>query len=272
MENKIRYFTLPNILTLINLIAGSFAIYFAFEAQYEKLYYASYFVFLAVVFDMLDGTVARLTKSTSEIGKQLDSLADLVSFGVAPAVITYQMIKAGLEIDKFSFDLSLSDILILLTPILLVVAGALRLAKFNVDNRQKENFMGLPIPASAIFFASLPLLNVFDPYKLIVLKDWLDMVPFKFVLAVIGLQVYILTDYWFFLISIFFMVFMQLINFPIFSLKFQGFGYRQNAIRYIFLLFAVLLFALFQSFSLPFIVIFYILFAVFVDVVKLFKK
>jgi CDP-diacylglycerol--serine O-phosphatidyltransferase len=272
MENKIRYFTLPNILTLVNLISGSLAIIFAFESQYEKLYYASYFVFIALIFDMLDGLVARLTKTVSEIGKQLDSLADLVSFGVAPAVIIYQMLKAALEHKQFSFDLPLVDILILLSPILIVVAGALRLAKFNVDSRQTENFLGLPIPASALFFASMPLLNIFDPYKLIVLKDWLDMVPFKFVLAVIGLQVYILTDYWFYLIAILFMVIMQLINLPIFSLKFKGFGYKENSIRYIFLFLAIILFAFFQSFSIPFIILFYVLFAVFTDTVKLFKK
>jgi CDP-diacylglycerol--serine O-phosphatidyltransferase len=272
MEKKIRYFSLPNILTLLNLISGIVAIYFAFESEFEELHYASYFIFIAVIFDMLDGAVARMTNSVSDIGKHLDSLADLVSFGVAPAIIVYQMLKAALEIKAFTIDLPLIDILILFSPILLVVAGALRLAKFNVDNRQKENFLGLPIPASAIFFASLPLLNVFDPYKLIVLKDWFDAVPFKFVLAVIGLQVYILTDYWFYIIAILFMVVLQLINLPVFSLKFKGFSYKTNSIRYLFLIFAILLFVLFQSFSLPFIIIFYILFAVFADIFKLFIR
>jgi len=272
MEKKIRYFTLPNILTLFNLISGSFAIYFAFESEYEKLYYASYFIFIACVFDMLDGAVARMTNSVSDIGKHLDSLADLVSFGVAPAVIIYQMIKSSMEINTFSIDLPLTDILILFSPILLVVAGALRLAKFNVDSRQKDYFLGLPIPASAIFFASLPLVNVFDPSNLILYNILTDDLPFELILAVLGLQVYILTDVWFYLIAIFFFVVMQLINIPIFSIKFKGFSFKENSIRYIFLIFALLFFALFQSFSLPLIIVFYILFALFADMMKLFRK
>jgi CDP-diacylglycerol--serine O-phosphatidyltransferase len=271
MENKIRYFTIPNVLTLLNLISGCIAIYFAFDASYEKLYYASYFVFIAVLFDLLDGAAARLLKSESEMGKQLDSLSDLVSFGVAPALIIYQMLKAALEIKEFTFNLTLTEILILFSPIMLVVAGALRLAKFNVDTRQNEKFRGLPIPASAIFLASLPLLKIFDPYKLIIMNDWLDIVPFKFVLAVIGLDVYIFSDYWFYLITILFMVLIQLVNLPFFSLKFKNFGFKHNSIRYVFLIFSILLFALFQTFSIPFIIIFYILFAVFDDIVRVNK-
>ena len=229
-------------------------------------------VFISVFFDFLDGFVARLTKSFSEIGKNLDSLADLVSFGVAPAVIIFQMLKTGMEIKVFTTDLPYTDILILLSPILLIVAGALRLAKFNVDDRQKNYFLGLAIPASAVFFASLPLLDVYDPYKLVILKDWLDAVPFKFVLAIIGLQVYILTNFWLYVISVLFFAVMQLIELPMFSLKFDGLSFKKNIARYIFIILAILLFALLQCLALPFIVIIYILFSVGDDIGKLFIK
>ena len=268
MDKKITYFTLPNLFTLMNLVSGSFAVFYAFELSPEKLYIASIFIFISVIFDFLDGLIARLTKSVSEIGKNLDSLADLISFGVAPAVIIFQMLKAGMEIKVFTTDLPYTDILILLSPILLVVAGALRLAKFNVDDRQKNKFLGLAIPASAIFFASLPLLDVYDPYDLIILKDWFDAVPFKFVLAIIGLQVYILTNFWLYVISVLFFSVMQLIELPMFSLKFDGLSFKKNIARYIFLILAILLFALFQSFAIPFIIIIYILFSVGDDIVN----
>ena len=272
MDKKLTYFTLPNLFTLMNLVSGSFAVFYAFELSPEKLYLASIFVFISVFFDFLDGFVARLTKSFSEIGKNLDSLADLVSFGVAPAVIIFQMLKTGMEIKVFTTDLPYTDILILLSPILLIVAGALRLAKFNVDDRQKNYFLGLAIPASAVFFASLPLLDVYDPYKLVILKDWLDAVPFKFVLAIIGLQVYILTNFWLYVISVLFFAVMQLIELPMFSLKFDGLSFKKNIARYIFIILAILLFALLQCLALPFIVIIYILFSVGDDIGKLFIK
>ena len=115
MDKKLTYFTLPNLFTLMNLVSGSFAVFYAFELNAEKLYLASIFVFISVFFDFLDGLVARLTKSFSEIGKNLDSLADLVSFGVAPAVIIFQMLKTGMGIKVFSADLPYTDILILLS-------------------------------------------------------------------------------------------------------------------------------------------------------------
>ena len=93
MEKKIRYFTLPNILTLFNLISGSFAIYFAFEAEYEKLYYASYFIFIACVFDVLDGAVARMTNSVSDIGKHLDSYTCYIERTALKPVIQFPVIQ-----------------------------------------------------------------------------------------------------------------------------------------------------------------------------------
>jgi CDP-diacylglycerol--serine O-phosphatidyltransferase len=260
------------VFTLLNLISGGIALFYAFEKP-EDLYYAAIFVFIAIFFDFFDGFIARLTNSVSEVGKQLDSLADLVSFAAAPAAITFQMLKSAMEIKQFSFDLPYTDILILFAPILLLVAAALRLAKFNVDPRQDTKFIGLAVPVSAIYFASLPLVNDFNPDDLLVLKVWMDIdMPFKFIMAVIGMQVYVLTNVWVYLISILVLAVLQLIEVPFFSLKFEGFGFKKNAARYIFLIIALILFILLQFFIVPFIVIIYILVSVSDDIVALFTK
>ncbi len=272
MNNDLKYFTIPNILTLFNLIAGSFAIFYAFEMS-DKLYLASLFIFIALIFDFLDGFVARLLKSESKIGAQLDSLSDLVSFGIAPAVISFQMLKYALEIKSFSIDLAFVDIIIMISPILLIVAAALRLAKFNSDDRQSSSFMGLATPASALFFASLPLLNNFDPDNLIILKTWLDVnLPFDFILAIIGIQVYILTIFWFYVVSIVVFSILQLVDLPMFSFKFKDYSFSKNKSKYIFIIISFILLIFLQSFIIPFIVIIYILFSVGDDIGALFGK
>ena len=149
---------LPNFITLLNLFSGSIAIIMAFEGNLST---ASYFIGLAVVFDFFDGFLARLLNKYSDIGKELDSLADIVSFGVAPSIIMFHLLKLSLNIDKLplSFDITtLVDIVVLLSAFLITVFSALRLAKFNVDTRQKDSFIGLPTPASAILIASLPVI------------------------------------------------------------------------------------------------------------------
>ncbi len=273
MNNDLKYFTIPNILTLFNLIAGSFAIFYAFEMS-DKLYLASLFIFIALIFDFLDGFVARLLKSESKIGAQLDSLSDLVSFGIAPAVISFQMLKKyALEIISFSVDLAFVDIIIMISPILLIVAAALRLAKFNSDDRQSSSFMGLATPASALFFASLPLLYNFDPNNLIILKTWLDVnLPFDFILAIIGIQVYILTNFWFYAVSIVVFSILQLVDLPMFSFKFKDYSFSKNNSKYIFIIISFILLIFLQSFIIPFIVILYILFSVGDDIGALFGK
>ncbi|MCF6364681.1 MAG: CDP-alcohol phosphatidyltransferase family protein [Bacteroidales bacterium] len=273
MNKELRYFTLPNILTLFNLIAGSFALFFAFEKSGEQLYVASIFILIAIVFDFLDGFVARLTDSVSKIGKQLDSLADIVSFGIAPAVIVFQMLKGALEIKDFSLDLPFTDILLMMMPVLLIVAAALRLAKFTADDKQKTVFLGLATPVSALFFASLPLLDMFDPDNLLILKVWLDVnLPFDFILAIIGLQVFILTSVWFFTVSIVVISILQLINLPMFSFKFEGYSFKKNATKYVFIILSFLLIIFLQCFIIPFVVVLYILFSAGDDVVGLFIK
>ncbi len=271
MDKELRYFSLPNILTLLNLVSGSIALLYAFEKS-GNLTYAATFIFIAAFFDFIDGFAARLTNSVSKLGKYLDSLSDIVSFGIAPAVVVYQMLKLALEVKTFSLDLPYTQVLILLSPIILIIAAALRLAKFDADRRQSRHFLGLPVPVSAIFFASLPFVNAFDPDNLLILKTWLDVnMPFEFILAVIGVQVYLLTNIWFYIISIVVLAVLQLSEIPMFSFKSDNYSFKTSAVKYIFLILAVLLFASFQCFIIPIIVILYILFSVGIDIGKLFS-
>lgn len=190
---------IPNIFTLINLIFGCLAIvcilqngitiqYNAEGAQFvdipEKIVYASVFIGLAAVVDFLDGFVARLFNASSEMGKQLDSLADVVSFGVAPSMIIYQFLRMSFARDENGIDVSL---LWLAPAFIIAAAGAYRLARFNIDNSQQYGFKGVPIPAAGLLIASFPLIywhsanetiagllfNKWVLYAVIVVVSWL---------------------------------------------------------------------------------------------------
>src|SRR5476651_993872 len=139
---------LHNAITCANLFIRCIGIVFAFQGN---LLYAAYALFLAAVFDFFDGFASRLLQSFSGIGKDLDSLADMVSFGVLPSVIIYELFLQAPQIEHVSVYLNFIAFLI-------PVFSALRLAKFNIDERQAEIFIGLPTPANAILIASLPLI------------------------------------------------------------------------------------------------------------------
>ena len=164
---------IPNLLTLSNLWFGCLAIVTANQIGFtfsvdnyghqvieipEKLYYASAFIAIAAIIDFLDGFVARLFKATSEMGKQLDSLADVVSFGVAPAMIIYQFLRLSLATQEGGLDAS---ILWLAPAFIIPCAGAYRLGRFNLDDNQSVIFKGLPIPAAGLLIASIPLIYWF---------------------------------------------------------------------------------------------------------------
>ena len=161
---------IPNLFTLLNLFAGCLAIVCIMQTGVtisvdgngenlvvipEKIYLASLFIGLAAVIDFLDGFVARLLKVPSELGKQLDSLADTVSFGVAPGLIAYQFLRLSCAQQAGGLDIST---LWLLPAFILPCAGAYRLARFNLDASQSHGFKGVPIPAAGLLFASFPLI------------------------------------------------------------------------------------------------------------------
>src|SRR4051812_46836449 len=190
---------LPNFITCANLFSGCVGIVFAFQGE---LIFAAYALFLAAIFDFFDGFASRVLKSFSGIGKDLDSLADMVSFGVLPSVILYQLFLQAPQIDKVSTYLNFSAFLI-------PVFSALRLAKFNTDTRQAEIFIGLPTPANAILIASLPF--VIDQYP--------------------NLSPYILNPY---VLSVFTLVMCALLvaEMPLMSLKFKNSDFNSNIYRY----------------------------------------
>ncbi len=190
---------IPNLFTLLNLVFGCIAIIFILQTGEslvttseegtwvpqlpEKIWYGSLFIGMAAVIDFLDGFVARLFKATSEMGKQLDSLADVVSFGVAPGMILYQLLRISYIQEADGLDTSLW----LLAPALLFpAAGAWRLARFNITNSGTSDFKGVPIPAAGLVVASLPLIlwynywglvpiliNKWTLYAIIIILSWL---------------------------------------------------------------------------------------------------
>ncbi len=162
---------IPNIFTLINLLFGCLAIVCVLQTGLmlspdesgnnmgvmipEQIYWASVFIGCAAVIDFLDGFVARLLKATSEMGKQLDSLADVVSFGVAPSMILYQFLRLSYAQQEDGLDV---NIIWLLPAFVVPCAGAYRLARFNIDAQQSQGFKGVPIPAAGLLIASFPLI------------------------------------------------------------------------------------------------------------------
>jgi CDP-diacylglycerol--serine O-phosphatidyltransferase len=234
---------IPNTITTLNLLSGLISLTLTFEGNYI---YASIFIFIAALFDFLDGNAARLLNAHSELGKQLDSLADLVSFGVAPGMMIFQMISAQCTgscnvLERMHITPSFA--------MLIPVCSALRLAKFNIDLRQEVNFIGLPTPANAIFFASIPLVLFVQPQLFsIVQLDFL--VPFFS-------NTRILT-----ILAVFFS-YMLISDFKIFSMKFKSLDWKGNQLRYLFLILSIVLFILFFLSAIPIIIFLYILMSIF---------
>jgi len=225
MKNRLKKH-LPNAITCANLFSGCIGIVFAFQGN---LIAAAYAIFLSAIFDFFDGLASRVLKSFSGIGKDLDSLADMVSFGVLPAVIMYQLLLEAHQIDNVSTYLNFIAFLI-------PVFSALRLAKFNVDTRQSENFIGLPTPANAILIASFPLIidhhnRYYTPYLL---------------------NPYIL--------SVFIIIMCSLLvaEVPMMSLKFKNKDFNENIFRYLLLLFSAILILFFKFAAVPVVIFIYV--------------
>ena len=167
--------SIPNLFTLLNLFFGCCAILFALQTESiniiqgddmitsfnipERIYYASICIGIAGVIDFLDGFVARLFKATSPMGEQLDSLSDVVSFGVAPSMILFQMLRISFMREEDGLDVSIGWFM---PAFVLACAGAWRLARFNIDKTQSESFKGVPIPSVGIVVASLPLISYYN--------------------------------------------------------------------------------------------------------------
>ena len=244
-------FNLANLFTAANLISGVLAILLAFSGRIDL---APFAVFCGLIFDFLDGFVARLFKTSGELGKQLDSFADMVTFGVAPGVImlvimTIDPINLGsgnLSVSQIQSDYSiwfselnltnLSGNYIPFLALLLPFFSMFRLAKFNIDTRQSESFVGLPTPSMTLFFMVFPLalfysVEVFQ----VMFNPWL----------IVGL------------ILIFGLLMISEV--PLFSLKIKSFGWKGNQVRIVFLLISLILIIVFKVWSIALIVFLYLI-------------
>ncbi|MBN2616494.1 MAG: CDP-alcohol phosphatidyltransferase family protein [Bacteroidales bacterium] len=227
---------IPNTITLLSMTSGIVAVYYGVKGSPEQLTYAGMFIFLAAVFDFLDGFAARLLHASSEIGIQLDSLSDLISFGLAPGFILFQMLNLSHGKPSDTLDgVNVIPFLALLVPLL----SGLRLAKFNLDEEQQYSFKGLPTPALALLIASLPLIR-------------------QNLYADQGLFYMVITNTYFLLAIAVFGSMLLVSRFPMFSLKFHGFGFAQNSIKYVFMGISLVLLILLQVTAVPFIFALYL--------------
>lgn len=231
---------IPNFITTLNLFSGCIGIILALQYRID---YAAYFIAIAALFDFLDGLVARLLHVKSETGKELDSLADVVSFGVLPGIIVYQLMAnspdtpaAGL----FSY-INIFSLIALIIPIL----SAVRLAKFNLDTRQTTSFIGLPVPANALFLGSLPLIKMQAGFSDSL--SWLTVFTDNYyVLAIIAIGMSLL------LVS----------EIPLISLKFKNLAFSDNKPQFILSIIAVISFILITFTAIPLIILSYILLSI----------
>lgn len=237
---------IPNLLTLLNLLSGTIAVYFAVK---EALVIAAGFVFLGILFDFFDGFAARILKVQGELGKQLDSLADVVTSGVVPGIVLFQLISKSVE--HKSWENAVNSILktgnehyftstffISLIGLLFTMGAAYRLAKFNIDERQTSSFIGLPTPAAALVVLSLPLILNYSGNEM-----------------VSG----IIQNVWFLIGLAMLLCYLMNAEIPLFSLKFKDYSWKINKIKYLFIMLTAILSAIFQFIAIPLVILLYVL-------------
>ena len=221
---------IPNLLTCLNLLSGCIAVVFVMAGEVQT---GCYLVFLAALFDFFDGFAARALNAWSPIGKELDSLADVVSFGLVPGLIVYRILQPG--------DFPVAGQEWAFAAFLIPVFSALRLARFNVDESQKTSFRGLPTPACGLFIAALPAVADLSPALDALFRNPVFMLPLTLVLS------YLL---------------IAPLSLP--SLKFSRDDRKGNRFRYIFLGMGLLLILLLNFAAIPVIIVLYLLSPVFI--------
>jgi CDP-diacylglycerol--serine O-phosphatidyltransferase len=242
---------IPNLFTLINLFFGCIAIVYILQngiivvyseeqgRQFldipEKIWLGSLFIGLAAVVDFLDGFVARLFNATSALGKQLDSLADAVSFGVAPGMIIYQFLRVSYAYQPNALDV---PVMWLLPAFLIPCAAAYRLGKFNLDDSQQYGFKGVPTPAAGILIASFPLIY------------WYSETP-------VAVDLFRNIWLWYGIIAV--LSYLMVSNLPLMALKFKNFSVKSNLPKLILLLGAIIAGILLKWLAVPVVFILYII-------------
>tara|TARA_R110001606_G_scaffold101469_1_gene222745 strand:+ start:41097 stop:41822 length:726 start_codon:yes stop_codon:yes gene_type:complete len=229
---------IPNYITLGNLFAGSVAVIFAVEGDFKT---TAIFVLIGIIFDFFDGFTARLMGVTGELGKQLDSLADMVTSGVVPGVVMFKLIQSNLIADNL-LEVKANQILdVPLIGLILTMAACLRLARFNLDTRQTDSFIGLPTPAMSLFVISLPLIQMNT--DIVFVKD-------------------LISNNYFLIALTWVLSFLMNAEMPLFSLKFKEYSLKNNYIKYFFLLASVLLLVTLNFLAVPLIIMLYILLSI----------
>ena len=238
---------IPNIITSLNLLCGCVAIMFAVSGD---LVSASFFAFAGIFLDFFDGLAARVLNAQSQVGLQLDSLADVVTSGVLPGIVMVQLLSEALTGTSLDISAIFSDTAnntsiesyLPFIGLLIAVASGYRLAKFNVDTRQTASFIGLPVPANTLLILSLPLIISFQASQQItevILTPWF--------LIIITLVSCVLLN----------------AEIPLFGLKFKTWNFKDNAVRYLFLIASILLLVVLKFIAIPIIIFLYILVSLF---------
>lgn len=235
---------IPNFITLLNLLSGCIAVIFVLQ---NNLIAAAIFAGLGIFFDFFDGLIARALDVKSEIGLQLDSLADMVTSGLVPGLVMFQLLAAAWNGTPLNAEWSGHNAMDFQIPwiavigLLITLASAYRLANFNIDDRQDTSFVGLPTPANTILILSLPIILEFQPTAFavsLILNEWF----------LIGLTI--------------FSCFILNAEIPLFALKFTNWSFKDNFVRYGFILVSIVLLVIFQFLALPMIIIAYLLISI----------
>ena len=217
---------IPNLLTISNLICGCIALYFTFKGE---LVFTAYLIGLAAIFDFMDGAAARLLNVSNPIGKELDSLSDMVSFGLVPGSVVFHLLEES-PLSQYSF-------MALIIPIF----SAYRLAKFNVDENQNENFIGLPTPANCLVFISIPLITTFNSESTIA---YLFEIPEILLIITIIMSLALVSR----------------IN--MFSLKFKNLKFQDNKFRFFIITMSIILLTWLEFSAIPLIILLYIMMSI----------
>jgi len=233
---------IPNLITLGNLLCGTIAVIFAVNNNFLM---AASFVILGIVLDFFDGFAARLLNVSGELGKQLDSLADMVTSGVVPGIVMLSLLHKSqlnsyekiVDNSLMSFDVGYLKYL----GLILTLAACYRLANFNIDTRQSDSFIGLPTPSMALFVLSLPLIPMYSDNQF-----FINLVQNNYFLIGVTLVLSYLMN----------------AEIPLFSLKFKTFKVKKNLLKYVFLLASLMMILTLEIISIPLVIVLYVLLSV----------
>ena len=229
---------IANLLTLGNLFCGAVAVMYAVQGDFEI---AGLLVVAGIIFDFFDGFAARVLGVSGELGKQLDSLADMVTSGVVPGIIMFYLIsenQTGTEM--LTNPVNVVNFIPFIGLILTLGAGY-RLAKFNIDTRQSDSFIGLPTPAMSLFVISLPLILKYSESAFI--NNIIENTYFLILVTVA-------------------LTYLMNAELPLFSLKFKEYSFKNNIVKYLFILISVFLILCLKVISIPIIIVFYVLLSI----------